>query len=188
MHWLIKSGGPPDDIDMASVHGSASVDRPRLANGVRRAAGGTRDLLHALRPEFLVKRDWAAAVVAALVLGLREGLGRTSQSLALDAALIVVIYAVLAFVLLRMGMVPAILCIFVVNMSGAIPIAADFGSWMNPVAVTYSAADRLDRAVRILAIAIVRRPQAGGDLCYPAGVASSTNVCPSSAFNCPHAA
>jgi len=136
LHWLMVRGGPPDDINMEIVMGT----RPFIAYLSQNLFNATQSglviffALCGLR--FLVRRDWAAAIVAALILGLREGLGRSSQSLALDAALIVLVYAVLAFVLLRLGLVPAMLGIFVINMSGSIPIASSFGSWMNPVAVT----------------------------------------------------
>ncbi len=137
LHWLMQNGAPPDDIDMAELLGVRHLISRVAGTAFGALQAGPLIFFTLCGLRFVLKRDWAAAVAAALILGLREGLGKTSENLALDAALIVVVYFVLALVLLRMGMVPAILCIFVVNLCSSIPITGDFGSWMNPVAVTY---------------------------------------------------
>ena len=136
LHWLIQNGAPPDDINMEALLGVRRMIAALAGTAFGALQAGPLIFFTLCGLRFLLKRDWAAAVAVALVLGLREGLGRTSESLALDAALIVIVYFVLALVLLRMGMVAAILGIFVINLFSSVPVTGDFGSWMNPVAVT----------------------------------------------------
>jgi serine/threonine protein kinase len=136
LHYLVQNGGPPDDINMESLMGARHLISRLAGTAVGALQAGPLIFFTLCGLRFLLKRDWIAAVAAALILGLREGLSRTSENLALDAALIVIVYFVLAFVLLRMGMVPAILGIFVVNLCSSVPVTGDFSSWMNPVAVT----------------------------------------------------
>jgi serine/threonine-protein kinase len=82
----------------------------------------------------LVRHDWIAAVIAAILLVGQEGMIRTSQNLVLDAGLLLSVHLLFAFVLLRMGLVPAITALFTLNTFARIPISADWSAWYNPAA------------------------------------------------------
>ena len=93
-------------------------------------------LLSGLRA--LVRREWIAAVVAAVLLTLQEGSIRHSTHLAIDLPLFIFVYAVFMFILLRMGLVPAIIAIFVINTFGNAPFGSEFSAWYNWIAVLQS--------------------------------------------------
>lgn len=60
---------------------------------------------------------------------------RDSAHLALDLPVYLTVYLALAWLLLRMGLVPAILTLFSIILFGRIPAVAEFNSWYLPVAV-----------------------------------------------------
>jgi len=84
----------------------------------------------------LVRRDWIAAIVAAALLTLQQGALTDSTTFGMDIALYVFIFAVFAFILLRMGLVPAIAGIVFINMASRIATAPDFLNWINGPAIT----------------------------------------------------
>ena len=136
LHFLMKRGGAPDIVELNVLMGV----RPLFATLMLSILGAIQVgaviffLLCGVRA--LVRRDWVATVTAALVLAVQQGSVQRSETLALDLTLIFIAYSAFAFVLLRMGLVPALVGIFVINTLGRVPVAADFSSWMNPVAAT----------------------------------------------------
>ena len=136
LHFLMKHGGAPDIVELNVLMGV----RPLFATMVLAIFGAIQAgaviffLICGVRA--LVRRDWVAAVTAALVLALQQASLQRTDTLALDLTLIFIAYVAFAFVLLRMGLLPALVGIFVVNLLGRVPIASDFSSWMNPVAAT----------------------------------------------------
>jgi hypothetical protein len=83
----------------------------------------------------LFRYDWLAALAAALLMTFQEGGFRQSPNLYLDFPIYIGTYSALGFALLRMGMVPAIVAIFTINLIGNMPISAEFSSWYNPLTV-----------------------------------------------------
>ncbi|HYO83749.1 MAG TPA: serine/threonine-protein kinase [Bryobacteraceae bacterium] len=77
----------------------------------------------------LVRYDWLAALIASLILAAQERGLQNSSNIWLDAPVYVLIFAALAFLLLRLGLVSAIACILFINTSSRLPVPADFGSW-----------------------------------------------------------
>ena len=82
-----------------------------------------------------VRVDWLAALIAACLMTLQEGGLRHSPNFLLDLSLYIWAYAVLAFALLRQGMVPAIIAILTIDLLGNTPIGADFSCWYNSLTV-----------------------------------------------------
>ncbi|MBC7928214.1 MAG: serine/threonine protein kinase [Bryobacteraceae bacterium] len=79
----------------------------------------------------LLRKDWLAALVAAILLTLQESNVRDSTTLSVDLPIYVLVFATFAFMLLRMGMVPAIAGIVVINLLGRIHTGPEFLSWVN---------------------------------------------------------
>jgi hypothetical protein len=84
----------------------------------------------------VVRYDWLAASLAALLLTLQEGSIRNSENLWLDLPIYVGIFGAFTFMLLRMGMVPAIVGIFVINLSSRLAVPLEPGSWYTPYMVS----------------------------------------------------
>jgi serine/threonine-protein kinase len=134
-HWLIAGGAPLDDSNLnvllgirPFVNAVANIMFNALLTGT-----GMFFLICGLRA--VVRYDWAAAALAAVLLSFQEGTIRTSTHLMLDLPLFLIVYGIFFFVLLRMGLVPMYTGIFVINVISAIPVSADFASWYNPAAV-----------------------------------------------------
>jgi predicted Ser/Thr protein kinase len=132
-HFVIASGGAPDQTNLDSLFGVRW-----LVNGVTNKFWNAVlvglaifFLLSGLR--YLVRRDWLVAGIAAILLTLQEGELRSSLHPYLDYPLYLGIYAIFGFALLRMGLVPTIIGIFVVNLMSSIPVSGDFSAWYNPV-------------------------------------------------------
>jgi hypothetical protein len=83
----------------------------------------------------VVRLDWLAALVGAVLLSLQEGSVRASANLYLDVPIFVAIFGIFAFMLLRMGLVAAITALFVINLTSSIPFGAEIRSWTTPTAV-----------------------------------------------------
>ncbi len=80
----------------------------------------------------LVRKDWIAAIVAAVLFTLLEGEVVQSQNWQVMVAIYLVIYTVLIFVLLRFGLVSTMAAIVFVNGSSAITIGLDWRAWYVP--------------------------------------------------------
>ncbi|HZU28496.1 MAG TPA: hypothetical protein VFA04_23420, partial [Bryobacteraceae bacterium] len=72
---------------------------------------------------------------AAVLMTLEEGNVRNSSNLAFDVPLYMGLFVIFAFILLRIGLIPAVVALFVLNISGLAPISGDFGAWYNWVTV-----------------------------------------------------
>ncbi|HYP06867.1 MAG TPA: serine/threonine-protein kinase [Bryobacteraceae bacterium] len=79
----------------------------------------------------LVRKDWIAIGVSALLMTFVEGSVRNSQNLALDVPLYVSLYVAFMFMLIRAGQLPAIVAILVLNTFGDMPISGSFNAWFN---------------------------------------------------------
>jgi hypothetical protein len=87
----------------------------------------------------LLRRDWLAALLAAVLMTFVEGDVRTSSQLLAHTAFYVAMYAIFIFVLLRMGLLPAIIVMFVLNTVGDIPVSGDLYAWYNSIALFHMA-------------------------------------------------
>ncbi len=135
LHWSIARGGVPAGLEESLYRGTAYY----LSNWVSTVQGAIITsfiiffVLCGLKA--LLRVDWIAALAASLVLTLQEGAVRQSTSLSFDILLYVAIFALVAFMLLRMGMVPSIAAVIFVNAAGRVQTAPDFLNWINAVAV-----------------------------------------------------
>jgi serine/threonine-protein kinase len=80
----------------------------------------------------LVRRDVFAALIASLLFTMAEGNVVNSPDWQLKAAVYFVIFAVLVFVVLRLGLVAIFSTIFFVNGQGAILLGGDWKAWYAP--------------------------------------------------------
>ena len=137
-HWLMAAGVAPEDNVDALLGVRALIER--LANRMFFAVlygSLVFFVLSGLRA--LVRYDWLAALIASILFALQEDSIRHSTNLAMDAPIYLAVYMAFCYVLLRMGLVPAIVSIFVLNTSGSIPVSTEFGAWYNWEAVFIAA-------------------------------------------------
>jgi predicted Ser/Thr protein kinase len=134
-YWLLDRGGLPDNGNLFVLNGLSHLisSMADIAMAAIIAGAVIFFLLSGLRALF--RYDWLAALAAALLMTFQEGGFRQSPNLYLDFPIYIGTYAALGFALLRMGMVPAIVAIFTINLIGNMPISAEFSSWYNPLTV-----------------------------------------------------
>ena len=132
-HFIVASGGSPEQTSLDQLMGA----RWLLNNLTNRFWNAVLVglaiffLLSGLR--YLMKHDWVVAAVASILLTLQEGDLRNSTHPYLDYPIYLGVYAIFGFALLRMGLVPTIIGIFVVNVISSSPVSGDFSAWYNPV-------------------------------------------------------
>jgi dolichyl-phosphate-mannose--protein O-mannosyl transferase len=131
-HFVVASGGIPQQTNLDVLMGVRWLANDTANKFWNAVLGGLAIffLLSGLR--YLMRRDWLVAAVAAILLTLQEGLLRNSTHPYLDYPLQFAVYAAFGIVLLRMGLVPTIIGIFIVNLSGSVPIGGDASAWYNP--------------------------------------------------------
>ena len=80
----------------------------------------------------LVRKDVAAAILAALLLTFANGGTFTSSNWKLSAAISIGVYSVLVFVLLRLGLVATMAAVFFIDSFNLITLGADWKTWYAP--------------------------------------------------------
>jgi serine/threonine-protein kinase len=85
--------------------------------------------------KMLFRNDIIAAVVAALLFTFSAGNVFSAQNMALTAGIYVTIYAVLLFLLLRLGLVATIATIYFLDTFNAIVLGSDWTTWYAPSAI-----------------------------------------------------
>jgi serine/threonine-protein kinase len=83
----------------------------------------------------LVRYDLPAAVLTALIFTITEGDVANSSNVTFTVALFIAIYAILAFVLMRIGLVATIAAIFFINCFSAIWLGGDWTAWYAPYGI-----------------------------------------------------
>ncbi len=84
-------------------------------------------LFVALVARLALRRDWIALAVVVVGAGLIEGIA--SERLWASVPLTIVAYTIVFLVLLRLGLVSALVMIFIGNVAGALPLTLDTSSW-----------------------------------------------------------
>lgn len=79
----------------------------------------------------LARNNWLAIGISSILLTFFEGSVRHSSNLALDIPIFLVLYVGFALVLIRVGLLPAIVASFTLNTLGDSPLSSDFGAWFN---------------------------------------------------------
>jgi predicted Ser/Thr protein kinase len=132
-HFIVANGGSPDQANLDQLLGVRWLVNSVTNKFWNAVLVGLAIffLLSGLR--YLMKRDWVVAAVAAILLTLQEGELRNSTHPYLNYPIYLAIYAIFGLALLRMGLVPTIIGIFVVNLMSGIPVSGDFAAWYNPV-------------------------------------------------------
>ena len=137
IYWRVRTGGLPSGFDGSALDSSSHV----LAAVVQVLCQATLTslviffMLCGLKA--LLRRDWLAALVAALVMTAQQQAVGDLGTLWLDVPLYIVIFGVFAMMLLRWGMVPAIAGVVFINLTAQVSIVPDFLSWVNGPAVTF---------------------------------------------------
>ena len=132
-YFFVANGGAPNQTNLDILFGTrwlANAVTNKLWNAVL-VGIAIFFLLSGLR--YVMRRDWLVAAAASVILTLQEGDVRNSRHPYIDYPLYLCVYAAFSFALLRMGLVPTIIGIFVVNVMGSIPISGEFSAWYNPV-------------------------------------------------------
>jgi serine/threonine protein kinase len=129
--WGMAHGGGPEQFDASALLGGRAL----VANAASVAFGALELgpilflLICGLRQ--LLQRDWLAAGVAALILTMTQSAARDPKNWTLNIPALFLVCLVFALMLLRMGLVPACVALYVVNAN--IPPSAGFAAWYNPV-------------------------------------------------------
>jgi hypothetical protein len=133
-HWAIVGGGPPDESSISILQGPRETLRFLTNTLFNAILTGFAIFFLLCGFRALLRRDWLASLAAAMILTLQSGNIVHSTNVALDIGLNLFVFGGLCFLLLRMGLVPAILCIYVANTILAVPVGAEFSTWYNSIA------------------------------------------------------
>jgi serine/threonine-protein kinase len=82
----------------------------------------------------IVRNNWLTIVIASVLMTFVEGSVRNSDNLAVDVPLYFSLYVAFAFMLLRAGLLPFVVSIFVLNTFSDTPVSGSFGAWFNWIA------------------------------------------------------
>ncbi len=83
----------------------------------------------------LLRKDWAAAIVGALVFASLEGDLSHSLDWKTDYLIYALLFSVLIFVLLRFGMLASVSAVFFLNMLNGITLGTDWSTWYAPTGI-----------------------------------------------------
>jgi serine/threonine-protein kinase len=134
-YWQVNRGGTPEGGNVFVLKGIAFLTASISGVAIEATIAGAAIFFVLIGLRALLRYDWLAAVTAAAILTLQESGFRNSPTPYIDFPIYVAIYAVLGFALLRMGMVPAIVAILTINVTGNMPVSAEFSCWYNPLTV-----------------------------------------------------
>ncbi len=141
----------PDALDFNSVQrdGLGLGGNVTLLEGVRPwAAFLPRNLANALQTglvlffaifglRLVVRRDWAAALVGALLFAVLQGLRPSEPNWQLTFAVFLIIFAVLMLALVRFGLVTTMASVFFLNVASSAPIGTNLRTWHAPAGLAY---------------------------------------------------
>jgi len=80
----------------------------------------------------ILRRDWIAAIAGALILATLEGDLANAINWQLEFAVYAVLFTVLIFVMLRLGLVVTVVSIFTLNLINGITLGTDLTAWYAP--------------------------------------------------------
>jgi predicted Ser/Thr protein kinase len=80
----------------------------------------------------ILRRDWIAAIAGALIFATLEGDLANAINWQVEFAVYAVLFGVLIFVMLRLGLVVTVVSIFTVNMINGITLGTDLTAWYAP--------------------------------------------------------
>jgi serine/threonine-protein kinase len=135
-----RRGGAPEASDFTVLLGARALIGTHANTAAQAIQGGLAAffLLSGIRA--IGRRDWGAALAAALILMLAEGNVRNSPNLAIDIPLFLLLYFALTYSLLRTGLVTMVVALYCVNTASRVVVGPEFTSWYNYVAVVQVAA------------------------------------------------
>ena len=134
-YWFIMHGGSPNGTPSAVLDGAGSFFFHVSNRLVFALLWGlvVFFLLSGLR--VLARRDWIAAAVAAALMMTLEHNVQQSRNLWIDVPVYLIFYGLSSFLLLRVGLLPGILALFVLNASTDLLAGGQWNSWLNWTAV-----------------------------------------------------
>jgi serine/threonine-protein kinase len=83
----------------------------------------------------LVRRNWLAAVLASALATVFNFAGNTPTDWQMEVPIFFALFAVLIFVLVRIGLVAAMASVFYLNSCGSIVVGSDWATWWAPYGV-----------------------------------------------------
>ncbi len=136
-YWVVAGGDSPMGPDLAFLNGP----RPML-NHLGNTVGGALQigiivffLICGVRG--LLRNDWLAVGASAVLMTLVSGSLQNSPHPFIDVPINLALWAIFSFVLLRMGLVPTMVTVFVINALGASWVGSEFSAWYNYAPVLY---------------------------------------------------
>lgn len=137
LQWLTSAGGPPDGPSANILSGLGPLLSKLLGRGTGALLWAFTIFLLVCGARALLRRDWVAALLAGAAMTFLEGNVRHSTTIGLDAPIYFVFYVGLTLSLVRFGLLPAVISLFVINVAGDVPISGTFSAWYNWEAFVY---------------------------------------------------
>lgn len=88
-------------------------------------------LLMGLR--FVLRNRWIAAAAFVAIFAVPQGLQSSYKAIEFPAQILV--YAIAALIMTRFGLVPLLVAIFTINMTGSLPLSSDLSMWYMPTSI-----------------------------------------------------
>ncbi|HLJ48725.1 MAG TPA: serine/threonine-protein kinase [Bryobacteraceae bacterium] len=136
-YWLAAAGDSPVAPELSFLNGV----RP-MFNHLGNTVGGALQigiivffLICGVRA--LLRNDWLAVGVSAVLMTLVSGSLQNSAHPFIDVPINLALWSIFSFVLLRMGLVPTMVSVFVINAMGAVWVGSEFSAWYNYAPVLY---------------------------------------------------
>jgi hypothetical protein len=80
----------------------------------------------------VLRRDWIAAIAGALIFATLEGDLANAINWQVEFAVYAVLFGVLIFVMLRLGLVVTVVSIFAINLINGVTLGTDLTAWYAP--------------------------------------------------------
>jgi serine/threonine-protein kinase len=134
-YWVVARGASPLRANLNLTLGARALLSESTEVLLQGIVFGTLMFFVLCGLRALLRWDWAAALAGALLLMFNESTVQRWAHASIDLPVYLAVYFTLAWLLIRLGMVAAILTLLSVNLIDRIPAFTDFGAWYNPVAV-----------------------------------------------------
>lgn len=134
-YWLVDHGASPIGPDLHVLLGARAILADDAELLLRAILFGSIMFFLLCGLRALLRKDWIAGCVAAVLLMFTEGTVQNTTHAFIDIPLYLLVYFTLAWLLMRMGLVTMIVTLLSVNMASRIPAFTEFSAWYNPLAV-----------------------------------------------------
>lgn len=134
-YLAIQQGRPPDTTSLFPLMGTRFALGDLSDKVFESVTSGLVIIFLIFGLRLLLRHDYLAVGAAALLGCMIEGSSRNSQNPMLDIPVMFLIWAVLTFAILRLGLVTAMVSTFTINVMARIPLGLQFSAWYNSTGV-----------------------------------------------------